>query len=327
MLTKGIILGKEPNTNKYIVRLPLLETAASKDQFKIKATLCCDDGVLNPFNLNDVVYIGFENSEYDNPVIIGKLSKEGLLDNQKDEVKVSYRISGLEVLSHTQLSKDTMIGDISYQDLYLLIQKASSLSDKLDSGFNDKDIGIYINNKRLRIYLYNFTEADVGKKIQLFRTTHHTSKGFKHPETYGYGVVAERVRPSKELPKYPEVPWWMPNDGFIQTEWTITQEMISNGYFEIDWTYDWVSLVIPHRTYNNSGWTWLENASIYGTAGGRGSVKMKFGLVNNGTLQFLSTGTLYLGTCYAYQCEFLLKYNEAEDYYTLNTKKIYKAVK
>ena len=74
MITKAIILGKESNTNKYIIRLPLLETAASQEQFKIKATLCCDDGVCNPFNLNDVVYVDFEDGLYGKPVILGKLS-------------------------------------------------------------------------------------------------------------------------------------------------------------------------------------------------------------------------------------------------------------
>ena len=56
MLTKAIILGKTPSSNKYIIRVPLFETSSSSDQFILEATLCCDDGVISPFNINDVVY-------------------------------------------------------------------------------------------------------------------------------------------------------------------------------------------------------------------------------------------------------------------------------
>lgn len=331
MITKAIILGKESNTNKYIIRLPLLETAASTDQFKIKATLCCDDGVVNPFNLNDVVYVAFEDSLYDKPVILGKLSKEGLLDN-KTTAAASYVMNDLEVLGNAQLSKTSAIGDITYKDLYTLIQKASDTQAKLDSGYNDKDIGIYMTDHILRIYLYNFTEADIGKEIQLFRTTYRLSKGFKHPEAYGYGVVADKIKPKLELPLYPEVPEWMPNGGFIQTVWIITSEVISQGYIEINWPKDWVCLVIPRWNTLEEYYDWFETSSIFGTGASRGTVKIKFGLVSNGTLQFLSTGTLFLGASYSKpsgEDGYLLTYVEEEDneYYILNASALYKSVK
>lgn len=131
MLTKAIILGKELNSNQYTIRIPLLETSASKEVYKTKATLCADDGVLNPFNIGDVVYVSFEDDLYENPVILGKLSLEGLMNKEREPSNVSYLMNSLQVTTKAELPIDTKIGDIKYEELSKTLRRVDDLDTTL----------------------------------------------------------------------------------------------------------------------------------------------------------------------------------------------------
>lgn len=164
MLTKAIILGKQPNSNKYSIRVPLFETAASNDIFKLNATLCCDDGVHNPFNVGDIVYIGFEYNKPGMPVILGRLSRDGLLNNNESSPLVSYSINCLEVTENTVLSKNTKIGEITYEDLYNLFQKVESVNTAVNNimwteGCDYKVNNVCVYNLNLYICLANHTAS------------------------------------------------------------------------------------------------------------------------------------------------------------------------
>ena len=149
MLTKGIILSKEPNSNLYTIRIPLLETAASSSIFTIQAPASIMDGVINPYNQDDVVFVSFENDEYDNPVIIGKLSKEGLLDYTREQTNASYSMNSLNVEKKAVLPADTKIGDTTYKDIFNLFQIVSNLPSQVQSDWAQTDTSAtdYIKNK------------------------------------------------------------------------------------------------------------------------------------------------------------------------------------
>lgn len=133
MFTKAIILGKEPNTNKYSVRIPLLETAASPNEYVSEAVLCAEDGVKNPYSIGDVVYVNFENDEIGKPVIVGKLSKDGLLGVEETKSNASYTMDSLTVVNDVVLSDNTTIGNIRYKDLEEALLHISSIDAVLRS--------------------------------------------------------------------------------------------------------------------------------------------------------------------------------------------------
>ena len=177
MITKAVILAKEPNTNKYTIRLPLLETAASTEPFKIDATVCCDDGVTNPFNIGDVVFVSFEDNLYDKPVILGKLSREGLLDYSERTVGASYLMKGLTVKGKTQLSDDFQLGYITYSDLFNLIQKVQNLEDKIGTKWYSHNIllsngyNFYIISTRQSAYVLESFHVQCGIDAACIRYT------------------------------------------------------------------------------------------------------------------------------------------------------------
>lgn len=76
MITKGIIteIVDEKDKHYFSVRVPIFETSASTE-FSIfkEVPLCYEPGNLSGYHLDDVVWVGFENNEANNPVILGKL--------------------------------------------------------------------------------------------------------------------------------------------------------------------------------------------------------------------------------------------------------------
>lgn len=121
MVTKAIIKGKDPGSNKYIVRIPFLETSASKSTVSnqnllYEAILASTPGVIESYKENDVVIVSFEDHRSANPVIIGKL----YLNNE--EPRGYARLESLEVTGKTILSSDTMLGNISVKDLEKLVK-------------------------------------------------------------------------------------------------------------------------------------------------------------------------------------------------------------
>lgn len=80
MITKGIIIDRIEDSNKYLVRIPIFETFTNSSDTQnltnaalFEATLCYQPGNYDGLRKDDIVYIGFENNEYDNAIILGKL--------------------------------------------------------------------------------------------------------------------------------------------------------------------------------------------------------------------------------------------------------------
>ena len=294
LVTKAIIKRLPgPGNNIFRVRIPLFEQAGVQpgESFDslYDATLCYTPGTAYSLEVEDVVFVTFSDNHYSDVVIIGKLflnTKE-----EFDNPQLNIKANALEVRGKSILSKDTSIGNISGQELISSVQQVKNLTEQLEH-INNRDIRMMFTAAgKLRVYLQNFKETDVGAYIDLYRTTKSGSKGYKHPVKYGYGVIAEKPRGREELGDFPAVPSWMPKNGLIQTRWILTTAIISQGYFEIDWQTEWLPLAVPDEDDE-----WVQ---IYGVGNAKakdhGAVKIKFGFVRDNNLTFLSSSTIKLG--------------------------------
>lgn len=148
MLTKAIITGiSKNNPNKYIVRIPVLDGWGNKktdtpDKELSEATLCCLPGISNPVNINDIVYVDFEDNNLARPVILGHLYlgvNGGISD--RPQTSIGLNLSNLSVEDKKSLTPGTAklpvgtsIGDISYNDLENI--KKFWQQWEVDKGFN-----------------------------------------------------------------------------------------------------------------------------------------------------------------------------------------------
>lgn len=117
MITKAII--KKLNSledNHFIVYIPLLKKANSPvGSATLPATLICIPGVDNSLKVGDVVYVGFENDNYDRPVILGKLYLG--LEN-KEDITTTLTVRTAETTEVNKLPMNTMVGEVNIIDLY-----------------------------------------------------------------------------------------------------------------------------------------------------------------------------------------------------------------
>ena len=320
MLTLGYITKlNSSDSNLFEVRLPIFEKAGTNSSSPelsgsyFEANLGYNPGNLNAYKVGDCVVVGFLDSKFAKPIILGKLYTG-------DETSASnYSFdNSLVVTNYAKLPTHTIIGDLKYSDLQRVSRQADYLetlikeedaSGPLDGNAKEITMSLAENGYKIIVNLHNFNSSDVGNKIYLYRTCRRKKKGYKHPSDYtsfdidteigdgsitgyGYGTVAGNPRNSSHSIFYPGVPSWMVHKGFIQTEWIITQEMVDAGYFEIDWRYEWTPLAL----YNQDSGKWSE---VYGT--GRtisklhGAIKFKFGYVINDVLVSLSSDSVVFG--------------------------------
>lgn len=130
----------------------------------------------------------------------------------------------------------------------------------------------------IRLTFVNFTEDDIGKKICLYQKTRRTSSRvferddvtvrhrkpkniFIHPHTYdsddvhplsfrlGFGV--DKFNNFSDYSYEGDVPEWMPHNGYLKTEWVITQEDYRKGYIEFDASHEFLVLLKP--SYDSDG--------------------------------------------------------------------------
>ena len=143
MITKAIVLNKIEGTNKYLVRVPIFETFTNTSDFNnltnaalFEATYAYQPGNTDGLVPNDVVYIGFENNDYDKVVIIGKLylGDEGSATSHQN-------VNTLTVNGSTTLNGHVKINGIDFsmvdehnqaiEDLFSITDDQNSKWDKL----------------------------------------------------------------------------------------------------------------------------------------------------------------------------------------------------
>jgi len=73
MITKGIIETIDLTGNTCALRIPLFETAGTKNKIVMQSTFSVPPGVYNAYNVGDIVWVAFETTGVSDPVVIGKL--------------------------------------------------------------------------------------------------------------------------------------------------------------------------------------------------------------------------------------------------------------
>lgn len=129
MLTKGYIIEKIKNNNKYLVRIPYFEKAGIQEKSYFEASLSHNPSSMHNYNTNDCVYIGFEEDDISKPVIIGKL----YIDTAEGTSRGSEFINTLKVTDKAILPANSQFGDINVNDLLLMLKHKNNLEDRLST--------------------------------------------------------------------------------------------------------------------------------------------------------------------------------------------------
>lgn len=132
MITKGIVEELLEN-NKARVRLPIYNRAKdSKDATLTEnldaATICTLPNSANTVNVNDIVFVGFEDNDVGKPIILGHLAGS---ENKSTHIDLHVRLFTTQ--STTKLSDQTWIGDVTPEELQSLIGVKSSIQAQLNS--------------------------------------------------------------------------------------------------------------------------------------------------------------------------------------------------
>ena len=131
MITKAIVLNKINNSNKYLVRVPIFETftnTSSSDNLTnaaiFEATYAYQPGNTDGIVPNDVVYVGFENNDLNEVVILGKLylGDEGSATSHQN-------VNTLTVNGSTNLNGHVKINGI---DVSVINEHSQALDDLFD---------------------------------------------------------------------------------------------------------------------------------------------------------------------------------------------------
>jgi len=121
MITKGIIVSRPVESNKYSVRIPYFEEAGGS-QFIAEATLSYNPGIVNSLNEGDVVFVAFEDHYKDKPTIVGKLF---LTNDSSNEVGYA-NVQSLNVSDSATLPSNTKLGNVTAEQLSSLYMAVTS---------------------------------------------------------------------------------------------------------------------------------------------------------------------------------------------------------
>ena len=159
MVTKGIIMsvptGEEDNI--YEVRLPFFEDPIENaEEIIYESVLNEAPGILQGYNVGDVVYCAFEDNNMARPVIIGKLFSTSL-----ENVGAEIQTLDLDVTKRASLPVHTTIGNATEED----ISNISEIKNKVSKS-GDKIFGL--------LTLGNNTEFTSKKKINIINDSGNT---------------------------------------------------------------------------------------------------------------------------------------------------------
>lgn len=116
MLTKGIITSINLTANTCAVRIPSFETAGTKtDMIYEDAIFAVPPGHYNGYKVGDIVLVGFELTERNNPVIIGKLYLGANKENA--EHRGASKIADLQVQNSATLPLSTNLISTTVQQI------------------------------------------------------------------------------------------------------------------------------------------------------------------------------------------------------------------
>lgn len=307
MITLGYIEKlNSAGSNLITVRLPILEKSGVGGKALFSANVAYDPGNLNGFVVGDCVAVGFLDNTMDCPIVLGRLYS----GNEKSATNFA-NANSLNVSDNATLPGNTTIGGVKFSDIKTKLNSMSDTRQIAEASAN-REIRLSaryatIGNKSgygLFVNVSGLTNDDVGSSIYLYRTTRgEQTKGYKHPADrafacngvmgLGYGTI-ERTYSGESGFNFPAAPDWM-SQPCLQTEWKVTDEVVSDGGIVVDIMRDWVGLACYCQEYDD--WCTLVGCSKYGVKSDRvGCMRIKFGLVSGaGTLKGMSNDTLLIG--------------------------------
>lgn len=318
MVVKGIITAIDILTNKCTVELPIFKTVGS-DDISAEAIFAIPPGTYNGYDVGDIVIVDFENNKMSKPVILGKLYTNTTAESNS---KGALLCNSLSVSNSASLPGNTQL--IFKDDLLNTYSKYTSIVDiinAIESAPAIQQANKFITMRYyrklgvLRVYLHGFTAVDAGGKVYLLKTKRRSHKastdygGYSHPANLvkqdkqgilglGFGTVAETIiSRGYAQDKFPKVPSWMPNAGLVQTEWVITESMITKGYFEINIKHDWLSMLCCLST-NTEVWSKVIGSGKNGLKTrncGAMKIKLAYKPLTSSSFSTITPETLYFG--------------------------------
>lgn len=94
------------------------------------ATISTPPGLYMPYEIGDLVYVGFINHEISEPVVLGKIHKGLPKDNESSSF--AY-LKTLDVTDKVKLAENIIIGDIKYEDLKNLLLELPNIKNRLNT--------------------------------------------------------------------------------------------------------------------------------------------------------------------------------------------------
>ncbi|MDD3400415.1 MAG: hypothetical protein PHT58_02110 [Eubacteriales bacterium] len=189
--------------------------------------------------------------------------------------QMENKISGLETTSYTSLEKNPSGGSSGYP---------------------------------VRVLLHGLTSADAGAHLYVYSVLRNRQRKtcWRHPSNYcvadegggrlGYGQIAGFTYGGNAEYNYSAVPEWMPNDGYLETEFTLTKAVIERGYYDVDISTWLLPLVKPKAFGDNGLMSWDEIGIIGLSQYGQNSpLLFRFNIERGGSVVGESHDTLCIG--------------------------------
>ena len=126
MITKGII-EKVVSDYSYLVRIPILNKVKSAAMYTptdelAEAVACIFAGSFPHYQINDVVFVAFEDNDTGKPIILGLLYRENMPLTSNDIIADSVNVN-----VSTKLPEDTTIGEVTGTE----ISQLSGITDNI----------------------------------------------------------------------------------------------------------------------------------------------------------------------------------------------------
>lgn len=163
MVTKGYV-SSIINKYKITVRCPIYDKlkttsiSAESNEFSISVP----SGISIGIKEGDTVFVGFENNDMNNGVVLGYLSQ-----NDEQESYISIKALSVNVNNLVKLPKQTTIGEITWFDLSNLQGLKSNISEQIEElSLTNNQIYKYINSINEKITDYKKRKEAVISKLK-----------------------------------------------------------------------------------------------------------------------------------------------------------------
>lgn len=152
MITKAIITELPNKDNLFKVWIPVFDKNLD-NKYISEAVLCYNTSDLSAYNINDVVYVGFEDNYLSKPIILGRLFIT------KDDVLRELDCEKLKVNTQATLPMDTKVGNTSLGDI---VKNINILNNQPLGGYPDMPV-VQVLGQTAEINDYTATSGVVGK--------------------------------------------------------------------------------------------------------------------------------------------------------------------